>query len=156
MTLLLSNKCILHLSVATLIPSIQNWCTWTNRSKPIVFIPIPKQTWYRLMHQSVIPTSMVKQIHCQTYSHKYHHMLRKLKKIQPLPLPILKSTLHFHRILIGLNLSLNQFRILQNTYYIRMLNNSGNNTTIAKDPSWRIYLSWKMRIGKMDSSQMQT
>ena len=34
-----------------------------------------------------------------------------------------------------LNLSLNQFRILQNTHYIRMLNNPGNNTKIAKDPN---------------------
>ena len=52
-----------------------------------------------------------------------------------LSLPIPKSTLHFHRIPIGLNLSLNQFRILQNTHHIRMLNNSGNNTEIAKDPN---------------------
>ena len=93
-----------------------NWHSWTNRSKPIVFISTPKQTRYRLMHQSTIPTSMVKQIHCQTYSHKYRHMLRTLKKIQPLSLPILKSTPHFHRIPIGLNLSPNQFRILQNTH----------------------------------------
>ena len=121
----ISNKCILHLSVATLIPSIQNWHSWTNRSKPIVFIPIPKMTWYRLMHQSMIPTSTVKQIHCQTYSHKCCHMPRTLKKIQPLSLPIPKSTPRFHRIPIGLNLSPNQFRILQNTHHIRMLNNSG-------------------------------
>ena len=40
------------------------------------------------------------------------HMLRTLKKNQPQSLPILKSTLHFYRILIGFNLSLNQFRIL--------------------------------------------
>ena len=26
-----------------LIPSIQNWHNWRNRSKPIVFIPTPKQ-----------------------------------------------------------------------------------------------------------------
>ena len=107
----------------------------TNRSKPIVFIPTPKQTQYRLMHQSMIPTLTVKQIHCQTYSQKYRHMLRTLKKIQPLSLPIPTSTPCFHRILIGLNLSPNQFRILQNTHYIRELNNSGNNTKIAKDPN---------------------
>ena len=124
--------------------------------QPIVFIPTPKQTQYRLMHQSMIPTLMVKQIHCQTYSHKYRHMPKTLKKIQPLSMPILKSTLCFQRIPIGLNLSLNQFRILQNTHYIRTLNNSGNNTKIAKDPNKRIYLSWKKRIGKMDSSWMQT
>ena len=134
MMLLISNKHILHLSLATLIPSIQNWCSWTNRSKPIVFIPTPKQTWYRLMHRSTIPTSTVKQIHCQTYIHKYCHMLRTLKKIQLLSLPIAKSTPHFHRILIGLNLSLNQFRILQNAHHIRTLNNSGNNIKIAKVP----------------------
>ena len=33
--LFISNKWILHLSVATLIPSLQNWHSWTNRSKPI-------------------------------------------------------------------------------------------------------------------------
>ena len=32
---------------------------------------------------------------------------------------LIKSTPCFHRIPIGLNLSLNQFRILQNTYHIR-------------------------------------
>ena len=121
MMLLISNKPVLNLSVATLTPSIQNWHSWTNRSKPIVFIPTPKQTRYRLMHQSTIPTSTVKQIHCQTYNHKCRHMPRTLKKTQPQPLPILKSTPNFHRIPIGLNLSLNQFRILQNTHYIRML-----------------------------------
>ena len=52
-------------------------------------------------------------------------MPRTLKKIQPQSLPIPKSTPHFHRILIGLNLSPNQFRILQNTHYIRTLNNPG-------------------------------
>ena len=124
---LISNKHILHPSVATLIPSIQNWHSWRNRSKPIVFIPTPKQTLYRLMHQSMIQTLTIKQIHYQTYSHKYLHMPRTLNKIQPLSLPIPKSTLHLHRILIGLNLSLNKFRVLQNTHYIRMLNNSGNN-----------------------------
>ena len=44
MMLLISNKCILHLSIATLIPSIQNWRSWTNRSKPIVFTHTPKQS----------------------------------------------------------------------------------------------------------------
>ena len=126
---------ILHLSVAVLIPSIQNWCSWTNRSKPIVFIPTPKQTQYRLMHQSMILTLTVKQTHCQTYSHKCHHMPRTLMKIQPMSPPIPKSTLHFHRIPMGLNLSLNQFKILQNTHHIRVLNNPGNNTKIAKDPN---------------------
>ena len=96
--LLISNKHILHLSVATLTPSIQNWHSWTNRFKPIAFIPTSKQTGYRLMHQSTIPTLMVKQIHCQTYSHKCHHMPRTLQKIQPQSLPIPKSTRHFHRI----------------------------------------------------------
>ena len=132
---LISNKPILHLSVAMLTPSIQNWHSWTNKSKSIVFIPTPKQTWHRLMQQSTILTLTVKQIHCQTYSHKCHHMPRTLKKIQPESLPILKSTLHFHRIPIGLNLSPNQFRILQNIHLIRMLNNPGNNTKIAKDPN---------------------
>ena len=37
--LLISNKLILHPSVATLIISIQNWCSWRNRSKPIVSTP---------------------------------------------------------------------------------------------------------------------
>ena len=95
--LLISNKHILNLSVAILIPSIQNWHSWRNRSKPIVFIPTPKQTQCRLIHQSMIPTSTVKQIHCQTYSHKCHHMPRTLKKIQPQSLPIPKSTPCFHR-----------------------------------------------------------
>ena len=131
--LLISNKCILHLSVAMLIPSIQNWRSWTNRSKPIAFIPTLKQTWYRLMHQSTILTLTVKLIHCQTYSHKCHDMERALKKIQPQSLPIPKSTPHFHRILIGLNFSPNQLRILQNTHYFKTLNNTGNNTKIAED-----------------------
>ena len=112
-----------------------NWHSWRNRFKPIVFTPTPKQTLYRLMHQTMIQISMVKEIYCQTYSHKYHHMLRTLKKIQLLSLPILKSTLYLHRIPIGLNLSPTQFRILQNTHYIRMLNNSENNTKIDKDPN---------------------
>ena len=103
--------------------------------KPIVFIPTPKQTWYRLMHQRMIPTLTVKQIHCQTYSHKYCHMPRTLKKIHPLSLPIPKSTPHFHRIPIDLNLSLNQFKILPNTLFIRTLNNSRNNAKTAKDPN---------------------
>ena len=34
----------LHLSVATLTPSIQNWLSWTDKFKPIACIPIPKQT----------------------------------------------------------------------------------------------------------------
>ena len=44
-------------------------------------------------------------------------MLRTLKKIQPQSLPISKSTLCLHRILIGLKLSPNQFRILQNSLH---------------------------------------
>ena len=53
------NKHILHPSVSTLIPSIQNWHSLRNRSKSIVFIPTPKQTLYRLMHQCIW-TSTVK------------------------------------------------------------------------------------------------
>ena len=41
---LISNKFILHLSVATLMPFIQNWYSWTDRSKPIAFISIPKHS----------------------------------------------------------------------------------------------------------------
>ena len=48
-----------------------------------------------------------------------------------------------------------QFRILQNTHHIKMLNPSWNNTKIDKDFNLKIYLSWKTRIGKMDNSQMQ-
>ena len=39
------------------------------------------------------------------------------------PVPVPKNTPHFHRILIGLNLSPNQFQITQNIQYIRTLNN---------------------------------
>ena len=38
--LLIFNKPTLHPFVATLITSIQNWHSWRNRSKPIVFTPL--------------------------------------------------------------------------------------------------------------------
>ena len=41
----------------------------------------------------------------------------------------------FHKIPIGLTLCLNQFRILQNTHRIKMLNPSWNNTKTDKDPN---------------------
>ena len=71
------------------------------------------------------------------------------------PLQVILKTPSFHKIPIGLTLSPNQFRILQNTHQIKTLNPSWNNTKIDKDPNLKIFLSWKMRIWKMDSLQMQ-
>ena len=56
MVLLISNKPILHLSAATLTPSIQNWLSWTDRFKLFACIPIPRQTQYSLMHWNMILT----------------------------------------------------------------------------------------------------
>ena len=56
------------------------------------------------------------------------------KKNQPPPQAILKTS-SFHKIPIGLTLSLNQFRIPQNTHHINTLNPSWNNTKIDKDPN---------------------
>ena len=60
---------------------MQKRCNWRDKSKPIVFTPTPKQTLYRLMHQSTIRTLTVRQIHCQTYSH-----MPKNNQEEPIPI----------------------------------------------------------------------
>ena len=49
--------------------------------------------------------------------------------------PILKNTPCFHRILISLNLSPNQFWIIQNIQYTRTLHNAGKSTKTTTDPN---------------------
>ena len=80
-------------------------------------------------------SEMVKHSYCWTYNHQCHHIPRTLKKIQPKSPPIQKNTPHFHRILIGLNLSPNQFRIVQNIQYTRTPNNPRKSTQPTTDPN---------------------
>ena len=70
---------------------------------------------------------------------KCHHMLRTLKKRQPQSPPILENTPPFHRIPISLNLSPNQFQIVQNIQYTRTLHSPGKNIQTTTDPNWKIF-----------------
>ena len=124
-TSLCSHANAIYAKLAQLDKQIQTHCLYPHSPTDLVEINAPEYDSNIDGHTD----------NCQPYSHKCHHMPRALKKIQSQSLPILKSTSCFHRIPIGLNLSPNQFRILENTHYIRKLNNPGNNAKIAKDPN---------------------
>ena len=103
----------IYAKLAQLEKQIQTHCLYLHSQTDSVQINAPE---YDSDIDSQIDTLPGLQSHAKT-----------TKRNQPLPQVFLKTP-SFHRIPIGLTLSPNQFRILQNTHHIKTLNPSWNNT----------------------------